>query len=102
MANKSQRLSVSLTPEGRAALERLSAASGIASSQFISKLVHDSVPVIDALAAAFAAASSQPEKSVDILYGEVGRALAVVARAGHQLDSLDEKLKLRRRPVRND
>jgi len=99
MPTDKSRLSVTLTPEARAALERLSQASGLAASQFISSLVHDSIPVIDATAKAFEMARTQPEKAAQLLSAELVRAQVMIAQGKLELDQAVARPKLRRRPT---
>lgn len=103
MPTKKTRLAVTLTPESRAALERLHEASGIAASQFVAQVVHDSVPVFDAMATAFVAAKKSPARAAEVMRELLGKAHMDVAQ--YQL-ALDEAIarrprrKLRRRPVK--
>lgn len=101
MATDKPRLSVTLTPESRAALERLSEASGVAASQFISTLVHDSIPLIDATAKAFQIARTQPQKAAELLGAELVRAQILAAQGKLELDQAVSRRKLRKRPSRD-
>lgn len=95
---KPQRLSITLSPESRAALERFSQVTGVAASQYISSLIHDAIPVIEATVKAIEAAKRTPQKAADILNEELVRVVGVAAQ--HQL-ALDEQIrekKLRKRP----
>lgn len=103
MPTKKPRLAITLTPESRDALERLTQASGIASSQFVSQLIHDSVPVLNAMAAAFAEAKKSPMRAAEIMRDALGEAHIDVAQHQLALDaaiSKKKKRKLRKRPVK--
>lgn len=102
MPTKKPRLAVTLSPESRASLERLSKASGIAASQFISQIVHDAIPVIDAMTRSFEEAKKSPQRAAEIMRDLITH--AQVEAAQHQL-ALDaaiakKKRKLRRRPTK--
>jgi hypothetical protein len=92
------RLSVTLSPESRAALERFSAVSGIAASQFISGLVHDAIPVIDATTEALRLSKSQPQKAADLLNFQLARTVAAATQQQLELDEAIKQRKLRKRP----
>lgn len=100
MPTKKPRLAVTLTPESRAALERLTKASGIASSQFIAQIVHDAIPVIDAMAVAFAEAKRSPVRAAEVMRDALGQAHLHAAQEQLRLDVeiQKKKRKLRRRP----
>lgn len=102
MATTKPRLSVTLTPESRAALERFSEASGIASSQFITSIVHDAIPVIDAMTESFRIARSQPERAAELMTAQLLRASSLAAQAKLELDEHTSIPKPRRRPVKRD
>lgn len=101
MPTKKPRLAITLTPESRDSLERLTQASGIAASQFVSSLLHDSIPVFDAMARSFLEAKKSPQRAAQIM-GEMMSG-ASVELAQHQLAferAVKKKRKLRRRPVK--
>jgi hypothetical protein len=98
MATTKPRLSVTLSPESRAALERLTAVSGVAASQFISGLVHDAIPIIEATAKALEVAKSQPQKAADVLNEQLVRTLAKATQGQLELDQAIQERKLRKRP----
>jgi len=102
MATIKPRLSVTLSPESRAALERFSEASGIAASQFITGIVHDSIPVIDAMTESFRIARSQPERAAELMTQQLLRAATLAAQAKLELDEVKTAPKPRRRPVKRD
>jgi hypothetical protein len=98
MATTKPRLSVTLSPESRAALERFSAVTGVAASQFISGLVHDAIPVIDATTEALRLAKSQPQKAADLLNSQLVRTVAAASQQQLELDEAIKQRKMRKRP----
>lgn len=97
MPTKNPRIYVTLTPESREALERFSEISGVASSQFIRSIIHDSVPVIEAMTKAYAAARTAPQRAVSIMESEFVRTMAHAAQAQLELEE-HKVMKLRKRP----
>lgn len=102
MATIKPRLSVTLSPESRAALERFSEASGIAASQFITGIVHDAIPVIEAMTESFRIARSQPERAAELMTAQLLRATTMAAQVKLELDDAATAPKPRRRPVKRD
>ena len=101
MPTKNPRLAITLTPETRASLERLTQASGIASSQFVSQVLHDAIPLFDTMARSFEAAKKSPQRAAEIMQ-EMMTEVSVEA-AQHQLafdKATKKKRKLRRRPTK--
>ena len=99
----SRRMSITLTAESREALERFSESSGIAASQFITSIVHDAVPVIDAMTESFRIARSQPERAAELMTQQLLRAGAMAAQVKMELDEeMATRRKPRRRPVKRD
>jgi hypothetical protein len=98
MATTKPRLCVTLSPESRAALERFSQVTGVAASQFISGLVHDAIPVIDATTEALRLAKSQPQRAADILNSQLVRTVAAAAQQQLELDDAIKQRKMRKRP----
>jgi hypothetical protein len=92
------RLSITLSPEARGALERFTEVTGIASAQYITGLVNDAVPIIEATTRALAIAKTQPQKSADILNQEIVRVVGIAAQAKLDLDEARSRKKLRLRP----
>lgn len=86
-----------MSPESRAALERFSQATGIAASQLVRSLMHDSIPVIDAMTSALAIAKTAPEKAAQLMTEQL---LSATAKASHARLDLEEAVseKMRRRP----
>lgn len=99
----SRRMSITLTDDAREALERFSEASGIASSQFITSIVRDAIPVIDAMTESFRIARSNPERAADLMTAQMLRAGAMAAQAKLELDvEASSRRKPRLRPVKRD
>jgi hypothetical protein len=103
MPSTKPRLAITLSPESRAALERLTQTSGIASSQFVAQLIHDSIPLLNSMSAAFAEAKKSPIRAAEIMRDALGGAHIDVAQHQLELDAYigkKKKRKLRRRPVK--
>lgn len=101
MPTKKPRLNVTLSEEVRAALERLSRVSGIAASQFVGQVMQDSLPVLDAMAAAFEAAKRSPREAADLMRGVVSATMAAAAQEQLRFDAQVRKPRLRKRPQRD-
>lgn len=97
MPTKNPRISVTLTPEARDALDALSVAAGVSASSFIGGLVHDAIPIIEATTRAIAAARTQPQKAADILNEQVVRANLMVAQEQLELAEAIKVRKMRRK-----
>lgn len=102
MPTKTPRLNVTLSPEVRAALERLSVVSGIAASQFVAQVMQDSLPVLEAMIAAFEAAKRSPRQAADLMRGVVSGAMASAAQEQLRFDAHVREPRLRKRPRKND
>lgn len=98
MPTMKPRLSVTLTPESRAALERFSEVSGIAASQFIRSIVDDAVPIIDAMTRAYETARKSPARAVGIMESEFVRTMAKAAQSQLDLEVAKKEKKIRQRP----
>lgn len=92
------RLNVSLTPESRAALERFSEATGIASSQLIRSVMHDAIPVIEAMTEAMAIAKTAPQQAADLMTHQLLTASARAAQLNIELQDTVKQKRLRKRP----
>lgn len=100
MTDRPRRLNVSLTPESRAALERFSQVTGIAASQLIRSVMHDAIPVIDAMTQALAVVKTSPQKAADLMSEQLLNASVKAAQGKLELDEAVKEKKLRRRPQR--
>lgn len=94
------RLNVSLTPESRASLERFSASTGIAAAQLIRSIMHDAIPVVDAMTEAMSIAKSAPQQAADLMTAQLLSVSATAAQARLDLDETAKRRNLRRRPVK--
>lgn len=97
MATKLPRISVSLSPEAKAALDALSVAAGVSASSFVGGLIQDAIPMIEASARAIAAARTQPQKAADILNEQVVKANMLLAQQQLELDEVIKVRKMRRK-----
>lgn len=97
MPTKNPRISVTLSPEAKVALDALSEAAGVSASSFIGGLVHDAIPVIEATTRAIAAARTQPQKAADILNEQVVRANVLLAQQQLELADAIKTRKMRRK-----
>lgn len=101
MPTTKPRLNVTLSPESRVALERFSQVTGMASSSFIAKLVHDAIPVINATADAIEIAKRSPAKAAALMNQAVVGGITEVVQAQLELDQRTRiGKKLRKRPAR--
>lgn len=65
--NRPKRLNITLTPEVLAALSELSEVSGIAAASFVSTLMSDALPVVQAMIKAFQEARKAPLRAADTM-----------------------------------
>lgn len=94
---KRDRLAITLTPESRAALKRLQDTGGMSASSFVSSMIHESVPVIHALAESFERAKKSPVEALEVMREAAHTALFHGAQATLELESAQRVSKLRRR-----
>jgi uncharacterized protein (DUF1778 family) len=97
MPTKLPRISVSLTPEAKAALDALADAAGVSASSFVGGLVHDAIPIIEATTRALVAARTQPQKAADILNEQVVKANVMLAQQQLELADAIKVRKMRRK-----
>ena len=100
MPTKKARLQVTLSPEARAALERFSQVSGVASSQFITKMVDDALPLIESMTRAFETAKKAPQQAADIMREATHTAMARAAQETLAFDAHVKRRRLRKRPTK--
>jgi hypothetical protein len=99
---KKPRLLVTLSPEGRAALERFSKVSGVAQSSFIGSLVDDAIPVLESMTRAFEAARKSPIEAAEIMNAALVETMKNAAQEQlHFSDQAKKRARLRRRPTRD-
>lgn len=102
MPTKLPRISVSVSAESKAALDRLSEASGIASSMFISQIIDNAMPMIETMTRAFSEAKKSPLRAAEIMQEAMTDAHVELAQQSLALDSAitKKKRKMRKRPTR--
>jgi hypothetical protein len=91
-------MAITVSATARASLERLSKVSGIAASQFVSKIVDDAVPIFDAMAGAFEVAKTNPRGAIESFEGVARDALVQAAQINMDLHDAKPKKRLRKRP----
>lgn len=96
MPTKNPRISVTLSPESKAALDALADVAGVSASSFIGSLVHDAIPIIEATTRALVVARTQPQKAADILNEQVVKANVMLAQQQLQLADEIKVRKMRR------
>lgn len=101
MPTAKARMYVTLTPATRAALDRFTAATGIASSQFAAQILDGSVPVIDATTEAFKIAKRSPAAAASRMSEVLGQAMVAAAQEKLELDDAAVTKPLRKRPARD-
>lgn len=94
MATKLKRISVCLTPELEHALNDLREASGIAPASFITQLMTESLPMIQALAQANRALKHDQAEAFDVLSSFLASAMHQGSET--QLELMENTRKLRR------
>ena len=81
MATKAPRIAFTPSVELRAALDRFSAASGVSSASLVASLLAETVPVIDAMTAAYKQARSAPSQAADTMREAMHGAMSKAAQA---------------------
>jgi hypothetical protein len=94
-------MSITFTPESRAALERFSQVTGIAASQFVTNIIHDAIPVIEATTKAFEIARTSPQAAAELMTSELLRVQALAAQEHLALAGEVVRRRPRRRPTRD-
>lgn len=87
------RLTLSITPELKAALDDLNDATGVAGASFVGEIIEGNIAMIIGITAAARAAKSEPARALEIMQ----RAMldAVHGANTAQLELMDEQTKLR-------
>lgn len=93
MATSRPRLTISLAPEVRAVLYRLTEVSGIPASQYIAHLLEDTVPLIEATVKALEKAKKSPEAALGIMARELERTVSIGLEAQYELQKAAQGLK---------
>lgn len=96
MANIKPRISVSLSDDAKAALDRFTSTTGIASSQFVGQLIDGAIPVIDATTEAFRIARSSPQAAAAHMSEVLNRAMIAGAQEKLELEAAAKTKRLRK------
>ena len=92
---------MSLSEDAKAALDRFTTTTGIASSQFIGQIVDGAIPVIDATTEAFRIARNSPNAAAGHMAEVLNRAMIAGAQEKLELDVLAKTKPLRKTPRRD-
>lgn len=87
------RLTLSITPELKKALDELNEATGVAAASFVGEIIEGNIPVILGIAKAAKKAKAEPARALEIMQRSMMEALHGVSSA--QLEIMDEQSKLR-------
>ena len=87
------RLTLSITPELKKALDELNEATGVAAASFVGEIIESNVPMILGIAEAARKAKDEPARALEIMQRSMLEALHGVSEA--QLELMDEQSKLR-------
>ena len=86
-------MTISLSPEVRAALHDLTEVSGVPASQYIAHLLEDSLPLIQATVKALAKASKSPEAALGIMARELEKTVSMGLETQYELQKAAQALK---------
>ena len=87
------RLTLSIAPELKHALEELNEATGVAAASFVGEIIEGNIPMILGIAEAAKRAKEQPGRALEIMQRAMVEALHGVTET--QLELMDEQTKLR-------
>lgn len=87
------RLTLSITPELKHALDELNEATGVAAASFVGEIIESSIPMILGIAEAARKAKTEPARALELMQRSMMEALHGVSEV--QLELMDEKNKLR-------
>lgn len=87
------RLTLSITPELKHALDQLNEATGVAAASFVGEIIESNIPMILGIAEAARKAKSEPARALEFMQRSMMVALHGVAET--QLELMDEQAKLR-------
>ena len=87
------RLSLSISPELKHALDELNAATGVAASSFVGEIIESNIPMILGIAEAARKAKEEPARALELMQRAMMEALHGVSEV--QLELMDEHAKLR-------
>lgn len=87
------RLTLSISPELKHALEELNEATGVAAASFVGEIIEGNIPMILGIAEAAKRAKEEPGRALHIMQRAMVEALHGVTET--QLELMDEQTKLR-------
>lgn len=87
------RLTLSISPELKRALDELNEATGVAAASFVGEIIEGNVPMILGVAEAARRAKDEPGRALEIMQRAMVEALHGVTET--QLELMDEQTKLR-------
>lgn len=87
------RLTLSITPELKKALDELNEATGVAAASFVGEIIESNIPMILGIADAARKAKSEPARALEIMQRAMMEALHGVTET--QLELMDEQNRLR-------
>ncbi len=87
------RLTLSITPELKHALDELNEATGVAAASFVGEIIESNVPMILGIAEAARKAKEEPARALELMQRAMLEALHGVSEV--QLELMDAQTKLR-------
>lgn len=87
------RLTLSISPELKHALEELNEATGVAAASFVGEIIEGNIPMILGIAEAARRAKEEPGRALEIMQRAMVEALHGATET--QLELMDEQAKLR-------
>lgn len=87
------RLTLSITPELKKALDELNEATGVAAASFVGEIIEGNIPMIRGIAEAARKAKEEPARALELMQRAMLEALHGVSEV--QLELMDEQNKLR-------
>lgn len=87
------RLTLSISPELKHALDELNEATGVAAASFVGEIIEGNIPMILGIANAARMAKAEPARALEIMQRSMFEALHGVSTM--QLELMDEQTKLR-------
>ena len=87
------RLTLSISPELKSALDELNEATGVAAASFVGEIIEGNIPMILGIANAARLAKAEPARALEIMQRSMLEAVQGANLA--QMDLIDEQTKLR-------
>lgn len=87
------RLTLSISPELKSALDELNDATGVAAASFVGEIIEGNIPMILGVANAARLAKAEPARALEIMQRSILEAVHGANLA--QMDLMDEQTKLR-------